>query len=566
MPNEALMTGVQVNAAERLSQLNWGANFRALCRTQPRVARLLADVDLTNLQWLLARDGSLTAMESGRWWTGCSVPVLAGRALLKTLDAHSGNSFMLAPAHAGLVRAAREKVGHCTALFIAQPDAQLARVILACHDFSDQIDRHRFWVVCGEQWAAQLEQLLIDYPGLALPSWFIRSRLTSDEENAPMINEAQRLFSKMLIERGSDLAGIKTEVVVGADPNRILLVGGTEFRLWDFGTRVLERQLAGRVSIQRFDTDDALSGAPVALAKAARTCGAVVSANISRADCNQLVPIDQPWITWLTEPAVPAFATAGPRDALILADARWTSIAQKAGWPAARVRVGAWPAGDGSLFAGVAGPAHSEAARRLEMAIVCDTQKVQIPSTVEDFSTHRLLWELIEEELTANPLAVEDVDVYLADRAGQLNISFETLDRQRFVTQLIVPVYQQSLARLLISAGVPLRLWGRGWSELPEFSGNLGGHLESHMAFESAIARCCALVYCWPKRTAHPIDALGKLVIHRSGGDRAALLLCVQQAMRGPNAKPAAVHGTASLGVTITDLLREAGEFSKTER
>ena len=114
------------------------------------------------------------------------------------------------------------------------------------------------------------------------------------------------------------------------------------------------------------------------------------------------------------------------------------------------------------------------------LALICDTRRIEIPPTVKSYSSHRLLWELIEEELHTDPLAVEKIDDYLTDRAAQLNIAVDALDRQAFIEGLIIPVYQQGLARLLIAAQLPIALWGNGWKNLPEFAAHFPRqHLKS---------------------------------------------------------------------------------------
>lgn len=186
--------------------------------------------------------------------------------------------------------------------------------------------------------------------------------------------------------------------------------------------------------------------------------------------------------------------------------------------------------------------------------MICDTRKIQVPASVANFSSHRLLWELIEEELAANPLAVEDVDVYLVNRAGQLNISVEVLERPRFIEELIIPAYQQGLARLLIAAKAPIRLWGKGWGDLPEFVPRVGGAILNQDEFEQAIAGCCGLIYCWPSRAAHPIQATGKPVVYRSGADRAALIRAARSVAGSVEIKSANVGEPNQLGKLIVQL------------
>jgi hypothetical protein len=537
-------------AAERLSRQFWESNFRALSRTQPLAAEVLNEVQL-DVEWVFARDGSLTARENGKWFADCSVPLLAGRSMLRSLPDESVGSCQLMPSHVGLVRAARERMGTTPVLFIAQPDAKTARMILSCHGFSEQIDRHRLWFACGPAWLEQFGRIFADYPGLATPLRFIRTRVTNEEAVLPAIGEIQTVFSKALSLRGEEINRLKAEPRAAVDAKSILLVGAGEFRLWEFGTQVIEQQLRSRaesdgLSLQRFDMDNALSGSPLALLKAAAEHGSVVSADVCRADCNQLLSPEIAWITWLTRPGAPPFESAGPRDAIILADEKWRPIARVAGWPASRIRVCSWPV----LPIGSAPSSTSEKI----LGLLCDTRKIQVPTSISDFSSHRLLWELIEEELAGNPLAVADIEEYLGNRASQLNIAMDVLDRPRFAEELILPAYQQGLTRMLISAGVPIRLWGKGWGDLPEFAKRTGGPISNRDEFQEAVGQCRGLIHCWPTRAAHPIDMTGKPVVYRSGMDRSALIREARRVVGAP-VKSVAASGQGALASVILELI-----------
>ena len=286
--------------------------------------------------------------DDGKWWGGCSVPLLAGESILNTLETVPPAVACSPPHMPGWSGPLAKRMGILgPVLFVVQPDLQIARMILSCHDFSDQIARHRFWFVCGDDWPHQLRQFLEDHPGLATPTRFIRTKWTADDVVNPMITTAQDVFSAVLSQRAAILSTRQSKPIRTTDRRQILVVGGSDFRLWDNAALVLQEQLSSRaksdgLTTHRFDTDDALSGSPLALQDAAANCGSIVSANLCRADCNQLISPQVPWITWITQPAVPTFDTAGPHDALILADVNWHAIARKAGWPENRVQVCDW--------------------------------------------------------------------------------------------------------------------------------------------------------------------------------------------------------------------------------
>jgi hypothetical protein len=538
---------IEITTARREAERNWSRNLQVLRAIQPTVARQLEQVEL-DVEWVFARDGSLSGMTAaGKWWGGCSVPVLAGRSILQSLEKSPIGSCLLDPPHAGLVRAARERMGDCPVLFVVQPNLEVARMILCCHDFSDQFASHRLWTLCGEDWQTISRQIFDDYPGLATPARFIRTKWTADEAITSMIADAQDVFSTVLNTRAQEVSNRQSGTAQTQDRRKILLVGGSAFRLWENAADVLHQRLsaigsAHQLDLRRFDTDDALNGSPLALLQAAGACGSVVSADLCRADCNQLVPREMPWITWITLPAVPTFDQAGPNDALVLADVNWQPLARKAGWPGDRVKTCGWP-----IQAEVRTTGQSNG-----LAIICDTRAIDIPASVKSFSSHRLLWELIEEELQTNPLAVENADDYLTNRAGQLHIGIDALDRRSFIDGLIHPAYQQGLARLLIAEKLPVFLYGRGWDELCEFSSNYRGRISTAAELETAIGSAAALVYCWPERSAHPIESSGKPIVHRSGRDRNQLIRSAKASLQQ------ATHPkmqTSALGESILSLI-----------
>lgn len=511
-----LLTPIAVNrattAAESHAAANTTANLAALGITQPVLADALCDLPAPPLTWLFARDGSLHAMHpDGQWFAGCSIPLLAGRAVLKGLESDKLTSCYLAPAHAGLLRAARERMGDEPALLAIVPDLSTLGVMLACHDFADQIASHHLWFAAGEDWPAVMQALFDERPGLPTPARFIRTRLVADNVLDPMITEAQRVFSTVLADRTRHLEALRA-AAAPIDESRVLLIAGSRFRLWDDAPAVLADQLApvaagAGLSMNRFDIDDPATSSPPALASAASGCGVVVAANVARADAAGLVAGGTMWITWVTRPVIPPFESAGARDALVLADPDWSRFATAAGWPIDRVTVAGWPAEQ-------LPPA--ETAERT-LAIVADTRPIEIPPSVEDFSSHRVLWANIDAELRDHPLAVDDPLGYLHDRAARMGIAPDALDRRRFIDDLIVPAYEQGCARLLIAAGLPVSLHGSGWNRIDEFTARAQGPVPTRRSLHTIAANSAALVYVWPARHAHAIEALGCPIVHYRG-------------------------------------------------
>src|SRR5205823_7742239 len=110
------------------------------------------------------------------------------------------------------------------------------------------------------------------------------------------------------------------------------------------------------------------------------------------------------------------------------------------------------------------------------LALIVNTNPIDVPDNLTDFSSHRVLWELIAADLHNDPFVLtEDIDAFLTRRMRKLDIAAETLSSARFIAELILPAYPQSLARLLIRAKAPLRLFGNGWDRIPDFAPHAGG-------------------------------------------------------------------------------------------
>jgi hypothetical protein len=531
------------STAEIAAGKNLGANLAALWQTQPRLAEMVGPMP-RDFEWVYGRDGFLTAVDGeGKWWAGCSLPLAAGRSLLKTLEPSTLHNCMLDPAHAGLLRAAFARIGDEPALLAVVPEMMSIRMILCCDDFSEQIAAHRLWFISGQDWPDDFRRLLEERPGLCTPGRFIRTKLLSDQTANLMITQAQNVFSEVLQQRTRRIEQIRTQEKNGT-AEKILLIAGSHFRLWDSAATVLAEQIQSAVSVHRFDSDDPAESSPLALAEAAADCRAVIAANVSRGDASNLVAMNTPWITWVTGPRVPSFTAAGPRDLLMVADSAWEDMAVGAGWPKGRVMRARWPA---TLVAGAA-------RATLTLAILADTQVIEIPDSIADLSSHKLLWDHIEAELHDDPLALgEDVGGYLAQRARMYEISTDAIDRRRFVENLIVPAYQQGLARLLLKAGLPLRLSGLGWDEIDEFRAVARGPVRSRQDFEATIAAASALVYVWPMRHAHPIDTFGKPVIQRTGRRAESFIAAAKAAMKTSSA--VAVDSSPTVGSVISKIL-----------
>lgn len=507
------------NAAETLAELNYAANRAAFARTQPDVVDQLAAAATPEVQWLFARDGALTAMLPGeRWWGGCSLPRRSGQFMFKNLDVAGAVACFLSPAHAAHLRIVLDALEPHQAVIALVPDEDALRIILNCQDFSDDIDRHRLWFAAGAAWQAELAELFVANPGLPTPTQFIRAISPDSAEADALIGPAQKIFADESNRRAGQIQSVTSGWRPARKPFdralRLCLIAPSHFRLWNDAPTVLSNVLAAGddVSVRRFDSDDPATASPLALARLAAECDAVVAANLFRADLAGVFPADMPLVTWVTLPRLAEPAEAGPRDALVVADPAWQAAAGARGWPAGKVHTGGWPP---------SAVVQSDGAQSI--SLIADTFPLAPPKQVSDFSSHTLLWDMIVAELREDPGAVGiDLEGYLKSRMARLKISEESFNTFFFIERLIVPAYQQGLARALVAQGVPLRLYGKGWDAVESLAPHVEGPVTCRTQFRQILADARALVHAWPISYAHPIDFAGVPVLRPFAPKRGA--------------------------------------------
>jgi hypothetical protein len=99
---------------------NWQANVEALGKTQPHLA---PGKPVETIEWVYARDGALSVRIDDAWWSGCSVPLEAARAMLRTLRV-GGTACFLCPSHAADVLVALETLAPNQAIVVIVPDSK----------------------------------------------------------------------------------------------------------------------------------------------------------------------------------------------------------------------------------------------------------------------------------------------------------------------------------------------------------------------------------------------------------------------------------------------------------
>jgi hypothetical protein len=481
------------SAADRRAAEHYRANLEALKVSQPTQSKLFHS--LPDVPWLFARDGSLTARDKlGPWWAGCSLPLRAGKALLKKLDVRGVAACMLAPTHAGQVVATLGKLQPQQALIVIQPDATEARVMLSCGDFASDIQSHRLWLAAGEDWAAGMRKIFDDFPGLPTPSQFIRLPVTAEEISTPLIRVAEQIFNEV-------------------NAGRLLLVAPSHFRLWDDAGHTMIQCLASENDVVHLDPDDPAQSSSLGLAISAADCGVLLVADRVRTELSVL-PRDISIITWITQPRIPNFDPQHPHDALLLADEQWLEPAKRAGWPSNQLSIAHWPPQHQREPSGsAAGPVP----KQITLSLITDTHSLETPVTELELSSHHVLWESIRADILANPFSVQDSPTFIDRRRKNLGIADEGFNPEFFLNRLVIPAYQQAIVARLLNAKIPVRLYGKGWTPFPDADHGPIATREDFLAAASA----SALVFPWPVRHRHAIDAMGRPVLgpHRNEAD-----------------------------------------------
>jgi hypothetical protein len=503
----------QALSAELAAAENFRGNVAALEGVQLGLAALLSEHAISG-EWVFGRDGYVTLRTVGGWWSGCSVPLAAGREMLKKLELVGSLGCFLKPAHAGQIRACFEKIGPTQAVLAVVPDVGGLKTLLHCDDFSREIRGARLLFVSGEEWAGQLGELFERFSGLSLPQQFIRTPLLDENEMAQLTKGAQEVISRETNRRAERLP----EILGGSEKKlraeKIIVLAGSRFNLADLSNIALRSALLKDGESGGFsgiDTDHPLSASPLALAEEAADAAAVVTGDFFRADLAGVVGPRTAWITWVTTGRIVGPMANCAADGLILADASWREAAINMGWRAERIAVAGWP--------GMA-PTPGDPPRRL--GIFCDVSAIEIPQRVKDFSSQLLLWELVEAELLRDPLALGDnPERYLQSRMSKLGSADDGMDRGMFFERLIFPAYKRGVVRMLVNSGVPLAVFGRGWGEIADLKSVWGGAIESVEDLTSAVYQCRAILEAFPDGRsacrALPLGAVGVGLLSREG-------------------------------------------------
>lgn len=515
--------------AARQAERNLRANLRALDdRTDPVLALRPGAIDATSdWEWVFGRDGSLTALDGrGRFIGGCSVPTRAAQLQLRNFSTTASAVCLLSPSHPAEARILLDRMRPSQALIVLLPEVDQLALLLHADDLSTPIHRGRLWLAAGENWAGQLEDLLKAHDGLAIPGQFVR--LKSAEAAADrLIEPAQTVFTRVASSRAAAMARLaehdRASIQVA---DRVCVVAESRFQLWNTSGHALASVLRDEwpSSVAHFDPDQPLSATPLALANVARTCDVVVAAEVCRVDLPATVaPLALPWITWITRArAIPPVSSVGPRDGLLVTNEPLRAAARAAGWESPRLLVAGWP--DIPL---------EPSPEPSVLGLIADIPSLSPPEQLRNFSSHRLLWEWVESTMRRDPLAaVDSAERLILDGAKRLGIAPRDLPINLFIDGLISPMLAIGVARLLHAAGLPLRLFGDGWTCLEGLSGVQAQPVRSHAQFRSALEASAVLVRAVVSSEQHCIDAVCRPMLRlRSGMTNAELVRSARAAL-----------------------------------
>jgi hypothetical protein len=509
-------TAIESTAATRAADENLARNLAALRYRQPALAKEVVELS-PDVEWVFGRDGALTArLPDDGWWSGSSLPHRTAEALLEKMDLRAPVTCFLSPTHAAQVRITLDRLGEERALLAVVPDMIDLRLMLSCDGFDEPIAAGRLWFAAGEQWGQGLEEILSDHDGLPTPGQFVRTPLVEAAQMDAMITAAQAVFSREIARRTRALQSLFAEATPIAD--KVCIVAHETFRLWEDAGHVLAG-IAAQEGWTVMNPDDPCQASPVAFARAAAGCGAVVAVNAGRADLPAELPANTRVVSWITGPRIPRFVEVGTDDRLLVADQRWKGLAISSGWRADRVDV-------------AGSPAQKLTTSGSGLGVIADTQPLVTPEF--ELSSHRVLWDSIALELSRDPFAAGlDAQAYLSKWLRGTKIAPESLDQPKFIDRLIVPVYQQGLVRWLIEAGIDIRLFGRGWDQIDEFTAHHRGATTTREELHAAVQSCAALAHVWPANWAHPIESAGLPVLRRGAKEREMWLAEAKRLARG---------------------------------
>ena len=495
---------------------NFERNKAALERSWPRAALCLPD-HLPELEWLYARDGTLSARHVDRQWFGdCSVPALAAERMFATFRLDQPTAVLLAPTHGQQIRCVLDRLASDQALIVVIPGEYTAGVAMACVDFTAAITAGRLWIAAGPDWSAELQQILDRNDGIAPASMMIRvPGLNSDVVDA-VFKPCETMLAKHAQAHRQRLDLLLAKQRVPHVPARRVCVVGGAFRLWNDAEDRLKSMASEAHTL--VDAANPAQRSALCLARAADGCDAIVTANMGRSDQPGVVPMSLPWQVWATT-RVPAHDKSAPLDTLTVADETMRPLAVQAGWPVDRVSVASEPIDDL--------PALSFDAR---VAVLADCPTIALPAAIEEMSSHRIVWDAIERDLTTDPLRLTraaSADAYVRAWCDRIGVPIASFPTALVLDALIAPLFIREVTRGLVQRGAAIEVWGRGWGEFEAVRPIWRGAIDTRSRLHDALSHTRAIVDLWPLAITHPSRRTGRVTIGTDGRSWEELLAAI---------------------------------------
>lgn len=508
------------------------ANTAALSRLQDDLAPQLDRVP-DGYVACAGRDGSPTFRTvEGGWWRRCSVPRAASLAMLDQFTPSAAPvTLFLHPLHPAALTVALGKLPpeHALIALLDEP-ADLA-LFLACDNFVAAIESHRLLFASSLD---HLASLLARHRSMPIPGTFIRTSHLPDATVSALIEACQKIFIGEQNQRTARVEALRASGQAGGKPgdsSGIVVSTLGRFALWhghaesDTLERVAGEVLAsGQGEVTRWNADDPLTASPLHLLELSRGARAMVLRDLFRPDLHDLLPRDVRLITWVTTGRLLPFDSAGPHDHLLFTDASDIAKAHQLGWPADRTHLAQRPL--------LSRPPATKPTGRL--GFIADTSEPAFPETVEDYSSHKLLCERVQAELSENPLVTgPDILTYLARVRDQMHIDPGTFPLELVALRFAIPLWRRELARHVAEAGVPLAVYGTGWPV--ELNAE---PVASRVDLVRSLASVDALIRPEPLARSHATESTG-LTVLRLPPAGTAIGQFVAQARRALASRPA---------------------------
>jgi hypothetical protein len=490
----------QTPAAE-LAKSNYRRNLEALASTHPW---LELPPDLRDgLEWVFARDGSLTAFSGGTGFLhGCSVPRQLAEQLFRGLELIGRVGCYPLPMTSHHLAVALERLQPSQALIAYLPEISQIDIFLGLNDFSRDIRSGRLYLASGSDAGAAVLEVLQAFPGLAIPSQFIRTPVPDPLPVEKAMREVQSSIAPLLAQRRQQAqAGVEATTPT----HGLCFIAPLGFRWFDDGGRLLAT-LKTESDIL-LNPDQPACSSPEFVAVQAATRNILVVPDRSRGELPFPVSRLSTVVTWMTLARVPSASGRAPGDLLLISDPQFRASAVRAGWPEATIHLAARPHPDR--------PA-SEPGRHLLLA--CDLLPLDAPPQVQALSTHSLFWDALSREVQADPSILgQDPAGFLERQRERHGISDEGFARHLFLDYLLDQAHIRGVARVLAAADVPIRIFGRGWETIPELSRNVAGTIDTFEALRQELDGCWAVLNPHPRPEMFPEEDSGAHVLSRRG-------------------------------------------------